>query len=254
MMVGVFCCLFAAMDNPVPAIISFSIATLAAMPVAAVYLFAILPRADDFVPLCIVLLPTLLIAGMFLSNPRKAMPATAFMMCISSSLAIQEDFSADFAHFANSNLSQIVAMVVAATTTATLRTIGTDAAIARLVRKLRGDLATLAAARSRPIPPPRWPRHRPAGADHPAAGRRRCHGGTGLAEVRVAMNIATLQQLRTDAGRSLKVALTRLLRALAEHFTSPDSHSEPPRPAGTAGQCAAADPEGPAQHARDDVG
>jgi hypothetical protein len=50
----------------------------------------------------------------------------------------------------------------------------------------------------------------------------------GLAEVRVAMNIATLQQLRTDAGRSLKVALTRLLRALAEHFTSPDSHSEPP--------------------------
>ena len=60
---GVFCCLFAAMDNPVPMILSFGAAIMAGVPLAGVWLFGILPGVDGFVPLCLVLLPLMLLAG-----------------------------------------------------------------------------------------------------------------------------------------------------------------------------------------------
>jgi uncharacterized membrane protein YccC len=87
---GVFCCLFAAMDNPVPMIVSFGIAITAGVPLAGVWLFGILPRIDGFVPLCLALLPPMLLVGGFLSHPRYGQLATAFLMGFFSALALQQ--------------------------------------------------------------------------------------------------------------------------------------------------------------------
>jgi uncharacterized membrane protein YccC len=149
-MTGVFCCLFAAMDNPVPAIVSFGVATVVSIVVAGVYLFGIMPMIHDFAMLVAVLLPVLLLAGMYITHPRYGLPALAFTMGFCSSLAISEEFSADFSRFINGNLAQIVAVFVAAGVTATFRNLGTDAALARLVEKFHAELGRIAGATTPP--------------------------------------------------------------------------------------------------------
>jgi len=75
-MAGVFCCLFAAMDNPVPAILAFGGAILGSIPLAAAYLFGIMPMLDGFGQLALALAPVLLGVGLLLSHPRHGLPAT----------------------------------------------------------------------------------------------------------------------------------------------------------------------------------
>lgn len=230
-MTAVFCCLFAAMDNPVPAILSFGGAIIASIPIAAIYLFGILPNIDGFIPLCLVLLPTFLVAGVLMMSPRHGLFSTALMVGFGSGIAIQETYTADFAHFINTNVGQVVAVAAAAGVTGIFRTVSAETAIHHLVKRLHRDLAKLAGARTPPDPT----RTLVHATDQLALISQRLSTDSeasvaGLAEVRVAVNIATIQQLRVGAGRALNVALARLLRGAAEHFSSSEP-GEPPPPA-----------------------
>ncbi|WP_408590427.1 FUSC family protein [Novosphingobium sp.] len=220
-MTAIYCCMFAAMDNPVPAIIAFGGATIASAPLAGLYLFWLLPQADGFVELTLMLAPLLLVIGMVQASPRWGLAVTAFLVGLCSTLAIQETFDPDFGRFLNSTLAQTLAMLVAATVTALFRSAGAEAAVTRLVGRLRADLAALASATTPPDPAATLSRAsdqlalitQRLGADDPQA-------GAVLRDVRIAMNIATLQHLRTNAGRPLRVAVLRLLRDLADHFAA----------------------------------
>lgn len=230
---AVFCCMFAAMDNPVPAILRFGGAILAGIPLAAVYLFGVLPMIDGFVPLALVLAPPMLLLGYFLTHPRYGLPALATIVGFCSALAIQENYNPDFGHFINSNIGQVVAVILAASVTAGLRSMGADVAIARLVRSLHGDLARLAAAAAAPDPGATLARAidqlalltQRLGAAGPGANA----AATGLREVRLAMNIVAIQQLRERAERRPRVALSRLLQGVARYFTAL-TPGEPMRP------------------------
>jgi len=228
---GVFCCLFAAMDNPVPMVLAFGVAITAGVPLAGVYLFGILPLIDGFVPLCLVLLPMMLLAGTFLSHPSRGVLATAFMMGFFSALALQQEYTADLERFINSNIGQVLAVIASAGVLAAMRSTATSAAIARLVRRQCAELARLAAATTPPDPA----RVLSRSSDQLALITQRLGSGddvavTGLREVRIAVNIAQIQQLRAGADRPLRVACARLLQAAARHFAQ-DAPGSPAPPA-----------------------
>ena len=226
---AVFCCLFAALDNPVPAILTFGGAIVASVPLGGVWVFGIMPHIDGFVPLCIVLLPPCLLAGMFMMHPRYAGAATALMVGFGSAVAVTQSYTADLARFINSNLGLVVAMMVAVVVTATFRSVSADVAIGHLVARLHRDLAALAGARTPPDPT----RTLVHATDQLALISQRLSTDSvasvaGLAEVRVAVNLATIQQLRMGAGRALRVALLRLLRCAAQHFSTSEPGDPPP--------------------------
>ncbi|HWU03326.1 MAG TPA: FUSC family protein [Novosphingobium sp.] len=226
---GVFCCLFAAMDNPVPAILRFGLAMMAAIPLAGVYLFGILPMIDGFIPLALVLSPPLLILGYWLSSPKYGLMALSALMGFCSSLALQENYSADFAHFLNSNLAQFVALIVAMVVTAAFRTIGADAAINRLVSVLHRDLARLAGANN----PPDLDSTLSRATDQLALltqrlGARSDAATLGFREVRLALNIVAIQHWRMVANAPLANALSQLLRTAAIHFAKRQGAAIPP--------------------------
>jgi hypothetical protein len=89
-MTAVFCCLFAALDNPVPAILNFGGSIIASIPVAGVVLFGILPHIETFEMLCLVLLPICLVAGVFMMHPRYGLFSTALMVGFGSGIAIRK--------------------------------------------------------------------------------------------------------------------------------------------------------------------
>ena len=227
-MTGVFCCLFAALDNPVPAILAFGVSITSAVPIAGVYLFEVLPRVEGFEELSLALLPPMLIIGMFLLHPRFGPLAVAFALGFFSALALQQEYSADLERFINGNVGQVLAVLAAAGVSAALNSTAADAAIARLARRQHADLARLAGAATAPDPAQVLSR----ASDHLALITQRLGAGderavTGLREVRIAVNIAQIQQLRAGADRRLRVACTRLLQGTSRYYAR-DAEAAPP--------------------------
>lgn len=228
-MTAVFCCLFAALDNPVPAILNFGGSIIASVPVAGVVLFGILPHIETFEMLCLVLLPICLVAGIFMMHPRYGGAATAFMVGFGSGIAITETYTADLARFINTNGGQVVAVAVAVGVTATFRKVSSESAIAVLVKRLHHDLGALAGARTPPDPNRTLVR----ATDQLALITQRLSDESedsvaGLSEVRVALNLVTIQHLRAHAPRGPRVALARLLRTAEQHYTTSQPGDAPP--------------------------
>jgi uncharacterized membrane protein YccC len=151
-MAAVFCCFFAAMDDPVPAIKSFGVFSLVSLPLSALYMFAILPAIDGFPLLVLVMAPPLIFLGLYIPNPATMGAALAVLMGFCNALALQETFSADFASFLNANLGQFVGLLAAIMVTAGLRSMGADASARRLLGRTWRGLANLARARTAPEP------------------------------------------------------------------------------------------------------
>ena len=221
MLTAVFCSMFAALDNPTPAILRFGGSLLASMPLGALYMFAVLPAIDGFAQLCMVLAPPLLLLGVFVAHPRYGPVALPMIIGLCNAMALQEDFTADFARFLNTNLAQLVAVGCAVAVTATVRSIGADVAIARMLARMRTDLARLAEA-SGPLPGDAilartvdqvallTPRLGHTGA------RGESLAEQGLRGLRLAMNLVILQSLRPQLGRRPRVAMARLLKSAGQ--------------------------------------
>ena len=236
---AVFCSLFAAQDNPVPAILRFGGSLVAAVPLAAVYVFAVLPAIDGFAQLCLVLAPAFLLLGMLVPHPRYGtMVAMPIIVGLCNAMALQDNFTADFARFLNANLAQLVAVGCAVAVTAAIRSLGADVAITRLLRRVRTDLARLAEASVLPdadavlartvdqlaMLTPRLG-HTTARGESPAE--------RGLRGLRLAMNLVVLQSIRPHLGRRPGVAVARLLQSAGRYFrqVTGGEGSPPPEPA-----------------------
>ncbi|MED5546456.1 MAG: FUSC family protein [Pseudomonadota bacterium] len=222
MMTGIFCCLFAALDNPVKMILSFGGAIIASLVPAAVYLFVLMPPVDGFIPLAILLFPVLFAAAWIIPHPRYGLMGGAFMLGFANALALQESYHADFARFLNANAGQVLGVLVAAIVTAGLRSAGVDRIVRRLRRNLHRDLVSLASARVAPNPMTALGRT----TDRMALITERLGDATDeatatLREVRIAENIVTIQQVRTSAERKLSLALARVLRDVTRTYQEP---------------------------------
>lgn len=233
MMGAVFCSLFAFMDNPVPVIKKFNWYMVAVMIVSGLYQFAILPAIDGFPQLILVMAPFLLFFGALMPTPRWG--PMSMMLCVNLPLTvmIQSRLNLDFAAFVNSNVATIVGIVAAIAVTSAIRSIGVQQSTRRLLRANWADLAKLA-DQSRTTDTAVFIRRL---VDRfgllvqrivTLPGESRLDPERVLSELRIGLNIADLQRLRTDLPPSQSHAVAMLLQGLSDRFKSsaPDDSDE----------------------------
>jgi uncharacterized membrane protein YccC len=222
---GVFCALFAALDDPAPAIIGFGVFFGVSIPVAALYQFAILPGIDGLPLLLLFLAPFYLLCGAYMLDRRTALPSLALILGFSSALAFQETFSADFAAFINSNTAIYVSLFVAILVTRAVRSISVDNAARRLLVRTWKRLAALAAGQTISDPSelaaemidriglltPKLA----AGAQQSSV-----RGADILTDLRIGMNIAQIQEYRATTPPEETAHLADLLRRVGTHFSA----------------------------------
>lgn len=222
-MAAVFCCFFAAMDDPVPAIKNFGVFSLLSLPLAAVYMFAVLPGIDGFPMLLLVMAPPLLALGLYIPNPATMGSALAVLMGFCNALALQETFSADFAGFLNINLGQYVGVLFAIMVTAGLRSMSADVSARRLLVRTWKGLSRLSRARQAPEPAAfaailvdrlgiLTPKLAQAGQSHDFV------GVDALRDLRIGMNLVAVQTARPDLSPEGKAQLDAALDGVGDHF------------------------------------
>ncbi len=220
---AVACAFFAAQDDPVPNILGFLIAAVLAIVIDAIYLFAILPQANDFVTLMLAFAPVFLILGALASMPATARAAGPISFIAATLLALSSNYSADFASYANSAASSIVGLGATAIVIRIFRSVSAEWTAWRLLRRNRIDIANIAANRnaatlgefatlmldrlSQVVPRLALS---PEGADNAAA--------SALADVRVGVNIIGLQRDATHLPEQLRRAIRTMLDAIAAHY------------------------------------
>lgn len=146
MMAAVFCCFFATMDDPVPAIHGFLKWTLWSVPISALYVLVLMPTVQDFGMLVAICAPLFLLLGLYLPRPTHFMPAMALIFGVCGTLALHDTASSDLVSFINSMIGQIVGVVVAARVTRLVRSVGADWSARRIQRATWRELGDMAAS------------------------------------------------------------------------------------------------------------
>lgn len=221
---GVFCALFASLDDPAPPIVAFGVFSGLAIIVVAFYQFAILPSIDGFVMLSVVLAPPFFLAGVAMTQPKTALPGLAFALGFASALALQETFSVDFASFLNINTAQYVSLFIAIVITRTMRSLSVEAAARRLLVRNWKTLASVAREHGRldqfdfaAIMVDRLglltPRLAAFGAN------ARATGFGALSDLRIGMNLAHLRQHESSFDPAQQVVMDTVLARVGGYYS-----------------------------------
>ncbi len=141
------CSLFATLDRPAKILWAAVVGVLVALPFAALYEFAMIPRIDGFVSLALVLTPVLLIFSLMQTSEKLEGAALVLAIAFSGGLALQESYRADFAVFLNSNTAEVLGLLIANVTILLFRTIDPVWNAVRISRAGWRSVATLAFAR-----------------------------------------------------------------------------------------------------------
>jgi len=223
MMAAVACCFFATMDDPAPAIFKFANSSIIGALWAAIYLFALLPRATNFEMLAFMLAPALLICGALMHHPEAALYAMGGAVIGLTLLALHSVYGADFAVFLNSALSVTIGMWVAAIVTRLIRSVDESATARRLVTLNRALLVDVARGQKR---------HDGFGTAALMLDRlgliaarlkrpgmvEELQPEAFLSEIRAAINIAEIKQARHRQPQAIRQTLDRILDAAIGHF------------------------------------
>jgi len=222
MMAAVLCCFFAGQDDPAPFIQGFLTWTVYSIPVAALYLLAILPAVHGFESLVLVCAPTFLVLGVLVARPSTFGRAMPFLFGICGALAMIDTHSADIVSFTNGMLAQIMGLAAAALFTRVLRSAGAGWTARRLLKAGWQELARLGSG-ERVTSPAEFsarmvdrvglltPRLALAGA------REDLQAVDALRDLRVGLNMTMLQSVRAALGRA-DAAVATLMHGLAHRF------------------------------------
>ncbi|MGQ9367503.1 FUSC family protein [Azospirillum sp. ST 5-10] len=235
MMVTIFSCFFAALDDPVPGLRLFLTFTLASVPIAGAYLLFVLPAIDSFVLLALVLAPTFLVLGAYAARPATTGKAMAMLLGTAGSLSLLDTGQGDVASFLSGSFGQVAGIVTAMTVMRLCRSVGAAWSARRLLRAGWRDVAALAAGRG----------------IEPAAGfQSRMLDRVGLLSTRLALagphedlaaadavndlrtglNIAELQRAQRALDRPSAAGVETLLDALGRHFRTLPRRAPTPLP------------------------
>lgn len=220
-MTAVGCSFFAAIDNPAGQIRSFTVWMIISVGVSAIYLFALLPLAHDFVGLVVMFAIPFLLVGTLVSRPQFNMIAMLLAVNTASFVGLQSNYSAEFASFVNSSIASIFGGFFALAWSLATRPFGAALVAQRLVRAGWADIAaTSRGGRNEDVSAfagrvfdrlgqlvPRLAQG--VSADVAAADL--------LAELRVGLNVLDLQRLRQRLTPAQRQRLQLLLDAVA-HF------------------------------------
>lgn len=223
-MAGVFCALFAALDDPAPAIRGFGMMFALSIPLAAIYQFAVLPGIDGLPLLLLFNAPVFLLGGMLMVDRTTAGPSLAFLIGFISAIAFQETYVADFAAFINSNTAIYVSLFIAILITRTVRTISVDTAVRRLLHRTWRQLASL--ARSEGVTDPielaaeMIDRIGLLAPKLAATSESSVSGKDVLTDLRIGMNLAQIQQYRALTSQDCAHRIGELLQRVGAHFSA----------------------------------
>jgi len=215
--------LFATVDNPPKVLFVGIVGVLLALPVAALYEFAIFPRIDGFVSLALVLTPMLLLFSWMQSSERLAIMGFLLAISFAGGLALQESYRPDFASFINTNTAEIAGLTIAAVVSLIFTTIDPVWNAKRISRAGWNEVARLA--------------ERPTSDIHPwtlrmfdrlglvlqrllAAKRKDLVGSRidGLRDLRVGINLATLQRSSEALPAAVRQSMNPVLNAVADAY------------------------------------
>ena len=215
---------FAFVDDPRPMQKLLVVWSLIATPVAALYVFAILPAVDGFGAFALALSPLYFGTALYLATPQHWLRALGFALISQTLLALQPSLRADFDSFMNIAIGAVVGSLIALLVTSLMRVVSAETSATRILRAGWGDLAALATGRT------------PTGADAFASRMldrvgmliprlARVGGVAGLGhavalnDLRLGVNTATLRELADGPGSSaVAPSINALMRNLSAHF------------------------------------
>ena len=229
MLAAVGASFFAVQDDPAPQIVDLANAGLIGAIGAGVYLFAILPMATSFEMLALALAPGVLLCGLAMTQPRTAVIGLGTGVVGFTLLAIQDQYTGDFAPFVNSAIAAIVGVWIAAIVTRLVRSVGGAWSARHLRRINRRSLAAAAAGE---------------GAQDGLELAALMLDRVGLivpkisalprddvewtaelvTEVRVGINLVELRRVRRQLTGPAAAAVDRLLTALGHYFRTDAVH------------------------------
>ncbi|QPI75475.1 FUSC family protein [Sphingobium sp. Cam5-1] len=230
-------CSFAAQDDPAPVIGRYLLATLKTFPLAALYLFVILPRVDGYEMLIITLAPALLWMGYVQADPKRSPQALPMFSCFIVAMGFLARFQADFALFINTGLAQLGGIVTTLAVTKMFRSANVLWTARRILRANWADMAQLADIR-RPFTPQRWTAMAVDRLGQVAARMAivapgdDLHAADGLADLRIGRNIIPLRRALShvphDARHSLGAVLAGLTRFYSVRWRGGRADAPPP--------------------------
>jgi uncharacterized membrane protein YccC len=224
-LVAVICTLFAGFDDPTPVMSTFIIGIVAAIPLAGLYQFAILPAIDGYTWLAISLAPALIPIGILMAIPRFTLIGLPLGVGLSFNLALQSSYAADMASFLNTATAVVIGALTGLAVTKLMRVVGAEAGARRLLRAGWRDLAALA---DRSFQPTRaeWasrmldrvgllmPRLSRAGRDP------ELETADALRDLRTGVNVMGLQEILQSLNERARDNMTRVFAGVAAHFRS----------------------------------
>ncbi|MGF7128993.1 putative membrane protein YccC [Paraburkholderia sp. EB58] len=215
-------CFFAALDEPVPMMITFLKCMTMGIIIAAFYQFVVLPSGQDF-PVLVIFFSFLFIPlGLLMPRPKWALISTLVALLAATFLGIGDVYDANILNFLNANLAGLGGMTFASVMTGVIRPFGTDAATARLTRSSWRDVVLsgtdLLIDQQRDLNARMLDRlmqliPRVAPSDdykHPST--------ESLRDMRIALNTLDLRRLSDKFSGELPVLLNRVLAEVRSHY------------------------------------
>jgi uncharacterized membrane protein YccC len=217
------CTLFATLDNPSKAQFAGIIGVLLALPVAALYEFAIFPKIDGSASLALVLIPVLLLFSWMQTSERLAIMGFLLAVSFAGGLALQESYRPDFASFINTNTAEIAGLTIAAVVSLIFTTIDPVWNAARISRAGWNEVARLAEKPNSDIRQWTLKMFDSLGLvlQRLLAAKRRDLIGPridGLRDLRVGINLATLQRSSEALPAALRQSLSPVPNAVANAY------------------------------------
>jgi uncharacterized membrane protein YccC len=220
---AVACSLFAAFDDPSPAMITLVTGIVMSIPLVAIYQFGILPAIDGYTALVVCLAPALIPIGIAMAIPKYTLVGLAFALGMSVLLALQPSYKANMAVFLNSATAVVIGGCIGIAVTLLARSIGAQTSARRLVRAGWRDLADLA---DQVLTPTRaeWASRM---LDRVgllvtrigrAAGDLELEAADTLRDLRTGINIVDLQPVVASLSADGRAAMARVLAGIAAYF------------------------------------
>jgi uncharacterized membrane protein YccC len=216
-------CSFAVQDDPAPAIGRYLKSTLGTFPLAALYLFVILPRVDGVGMLLLTLAPALIWMGYLQADQARTARALPMLSCFIVAMGFVDRFQVDFALFLNTGLAQLGGIVTALVVTKLFRSTNARWTANRIVHQNWGDLAQLADMRT-PLDARVWTaqaidRLGQIAARMAIAGPEDAlHAADGLSDLRIGRNIIQAREALADVGEHVRIAIRSALGEVSELY------------------------------------
>ncbi|AIF48866.1 fusaric acid resistance protein [Dyella japonica A8] len=225
-------CSFAAQDDPAPVLGRYLGATLITFPLAAFYLFAVLPRVDGYAMLVVTLAPALLAIGYVQATPALSARALPMFSCLIVALGFLARFQADFATFINVGLAQMGGIIATIAVAKLFRSVNVRWTARRMLRENWAEISQLALP-SRPFRPVHWTGKavdrlgQVAARMAVAEGDDALHAADGLADLRIGRNVIAIRRAMAGLPEATQSTLREVLEGISALFHARSRKGEP---------------------------